>query len=306
MSKPIQSRLGTLGAQLLQGCRSIWSFKVEAVFLSLVLLSLAAVRWQDTILRETITITPGGVPSYPARGFSDKDADGASTVAADPLRPLKWQCTLREGFRYPYCGYVLLFDSKRANAGLDLADLESLTIAFRYQGPARTFRLQLINNDPRYSEPGVNESNKFNLVEIPAKRGFQRHKITLDEFGVAEWWITRRGIPPHLGKTQFENIIALDVQTGSGAPLGVHRFEIESITLHKTLITSSQLYLALLITWMVIIGAIAAYRIWNLKRDLNTIRLLGAKALGQAEKAEKAVVERHIAQVAAEDSRRQL
>ncbi len=306
MKKRIELRLGTLGAPIREVCRAIWSFKVEAVLLSLVLLSLAAVRWQDNILRETITITPGGVPSYPGRAFSDEDADGASTAAADPLRPLKWQCALREGSPYPYCGYQLLFDPKRATGGVDLSDLESLTIAFRYEGPAKTIRLQLINHDPRYSEPGVIESNKFNVVDIPAKRGFQRHKTALEDFAVAEWWITGRRIPPHLSKPQFENIISLDVQTGSGAPLGVHRFEIESITLRKALITSSQLYLALLIAWMVIIGVIVAYRIWHLKRDLDAIRLLGAKALGQAEQAEKAVVERHIAQVAAEDSRRQL
>ncbi|MDP9413087.1 MAG: hypothetical protein M3Q08_03130, partial [Pseudomonadota bacterium] len=84
MKKHIELRLGTLGAPIRELCRAIWSFKVEAVLLSLVLLSLAAVRWQDNILRETITITPGGVPSYPGRAFSDEDADGASTAAADP------------------------------------------------------------------------------------------------------------------------------------------------------------------------------------------------------------------------------
>ncbi len=305
MKKLIQLQLSTFGAPIRQACRAIRSFKVEAVLLSLVLLSLAAIRWQDSLLRETITITPDATP-YHSRGFSDQDADGASTVTADPLRPLKWRCTLREGFAYPYCGYQILFDPKKSTGGLDLSDLESVTVALRYEGPARTFRVQLINYDPRYSRPGAGDSNKMNLVELPAKRGFQRHKISFDEFAAAEWWVVKNTIPPHLSKPQFDNIILLDVQTGSGAPLGVHRFDVQSITLEKALITSSKLYLALLTIWLVIIGSIAAYRIWRLKRDLKTIRLLGAKALGQAEQAEKAVVERHIAQVAAEDSRRQL
>ena len=261
------------------------SLKLEALVLALVALTCAAIVWQDVLLKRTIVFEPANASAFVGYGYGDEANGGASRVTVDPNRPLSWACELREDYEYPYCGYELLIDAERYARGLDLSAMQTLTVAVSYRGSADLLRMHLKNHDPRYSRPGKSETSKFNRIEFPARQGHQRVELKLADFGVAEWWLTSNRIPPALSRPQFDNVISLDFQTGSGTKPGKHSFAIHSITIEGWALTPARWYLGILSVWLVLILLYLGYRISRLKRDLRKKQAQQAVALREAEEA---------------------
>jgi len=85
--------------------------KFEMALLGLLLLTAGAVIWQRPILERTIRFTPQVVAAKSHKLFSDQDAGGGSRTSA--RGPFSWECELRPGNAYPYCGYELFVDRDR-------------------------------------------------------------------------------------------------------------------------------------------------------------------------------------------------
>ena len=286
--------------------RGLWGFRLEALTLLMLGFTLAVVVWQDALLKRSLVIDPATVGSFVTTTHDDVAQSGRSTARIDPTNPLQWRCTLRAGYDYPYCGYELLFDPEHYAAGRDFSNFTHVTLDIDYDGPDDTMRMHLKNHDPRYSRSGSNETNKFNRAEFPVRQGLQRVQLTLSEFGVADWWLAQNRIPPELSQPQFDNIVSLDVQTGADAPVGDYRFRIERLVLEGRLLTPAELYRALLLCWIAFLAVAVGFRVSRLKKDLAARRLLEETARRRAQEAEAAVAERKLAQMASEESRRQL
>ncbi|HEY0043475.1 MAG TPA: GGDEF domain-containing protein [Allosphingosinicella sp.] len=263
------------------------ALKIEAAIFALLALTFLAIGLKDPLLKRSLVLTPTS-GNYTTYWYGDQAMGGASEARADPNRPLAWECELRGDYDYPYCGYELLFDGQRREKGIDFRKFRTITLDLSYQGPAEALRLHLKNQDPRYSKPSAGEADKFNKVEFLHKGKDGRIRIDLDEFSVAEWWLVNNKIPPELAQPQFDNIISLELQTGTGSQPGIHRFRINAIAMEGSVLTSEQFYLAILGVWVAAIGLFLAYRIVNLKKDVEARRKLHAAAQLQAEEAERA------------------
>jgi len=263
------------------------SLKLEVAVCALLAVTLLAIAFEDTLLKRSITFDArsGG---YSAFWYGDQDMGGNSTAQADPRKPLAWSCELRDQYDYPYCGYELLFDGQRRQQGIDLRSFQTITLTLSYHGPAEALRLHLKNHDPHYSRQNAGEADKFNKIEFLQKGEEGIIKLNLDEFGVAEWWLVNNKIPPEFAQPQFDNIVSLEVQTGTGKQVGTHHFRIHSIRLEGMLLSTEQFYLAILGVWVAAIGLFLIHRIANLKRDVEARRSLHAEAQRQAEEAEQA------------------
>jgi diguanylate cyclase (GGDEF)-like protein len=271
--------------------------KFEALVFVLLLITFAAIQFEDTILLRTTHYTPAAMGGTTTLGQTDSLIGGKSTLSPG-ARPLSWSCDLKPGFDYPYCGYELRFDGDRMVRGIDLSNLHSIAFTIRYTGPASTLRFHLKNFDPAYSQPGVGKSAKFNKVEFPADSGkVQTVEFAPSDFSVADWWLRDSGVAPKLSHPQFDNIVSFDFQTGTIPALGHHQFEVTDIVVRKAALTSAQWYLMLLGTWVVLIGAFLVHRIRNLKTELVKRQALETLALRQAEEAEEAARHDHLTQV---------
>lgn len=271
--------------------------KFEALVFALLLVTFAAVEFEDRILLRTTHLTPDRLGGYTTLGQTDSVIGGRSTLTPGS-RPLSWSCDIEPGFEYPYCGYELLLDGRHATRGIDLSNLHSIAFTMAYTGPAKTLRFHLKNFDPAYSKPGDGKSEKFNKVEFPAESGkVQTLDFALSDFSVADWWLRDSAVPPKLSHPQFDNIVSLDFQTGTVPALGHHRFEVREITLRKAALTSAQWYLMLLGIWVVLIGAFLIHRIRNLKNELVKREALETLARRQAEEAEEAARCDHLTRV---------
>ncbi|MBW8733637.1 MAG: GGDEF domain-containing protein [Asticcacaulis sp.] len=267
-----------------RGLRLVASAGFETVLLLLLLLTAAAVVWQKPLLERTIRFTPASIADHSHLVFSDGDTDGRS-VTRD-LGALRWDCDLRKGDAYPYCGYELFIDRNRGTHGLDLSNMRSFAVTVMYKGPSTSFRVHLKNFDPHYSVRADDESPKYLRVEADTTPGrLQTAEFVPSDFGVADWWLRKRKLAPEFGRPQFDDVTSLIIETGSEAPLGRHAFAVRDITIRTAILSDAQWYSLLLGIWIVMIVAYLGYRVGNLRRALMERRTLEALALRDAQEA---------------------
>ena len=77
--KGLAAHIATLGRE---GARAISNARFEALLFVLLLLTVAAITWQDRILRQTITLTPESVAAYSRWAHGDADLSPPSSVDA--------------------------------------------------------------------------------------------------------------------------------------------------------------------------------------------------------------------------------
>lgn len=264
--------------------RLLANVRFELALLGLLLLTAGAVIWQDQILLRTTHFTPASTTSNSHLVFSDADSGGKTVVQG--TGPLAWDCDLRAGNPYPYCGYELFVDRNRGTHGLNLTNMRSLTIAMMYEGQATSFRVHLKNFDPHYSRATDDDTPKYLRVEADTTPGkWQRTSFVPDDFGVADWWLRKYKLAPQYGRPQFDNITSLIIETGSEAPLGPHAFRIRDIEIRTAIMSDAQWYSLLLGLWILMIVAYLGYRLSNLRRALSERRTLEALALREAQEA---------------------
>lgn len=278
-----------------RGIQTIASAKFEALILVLLLATVAAVSWQDRILTRTTHLTPQSIAGYPSLIHTDANPEIKGKSSGRTIAPMHWTCDLRAGFDYPYCGYEVFFNKPGTTQGLDLTNFRSISIVLTYQGPGKSFRVHLKNFDPRYADAIENDTPKFNRIESEATPGReQRVDFTLADFGVADWWLFKHKVSPKLSHPQFDNITSIDIQTGTEIALGRHEFQVSEIVLRTAIMSDAQWYLSLLGGWVVLIGIYLAWRLRNLRGELERRQMLQALAQRQAEEAEEEARQDHL------------
>ena len=75
--------------------------RFEIVLLALLLLTVAAVTWQDRFLLRTTVLTPESVASYPSLIHTDNNPEIKGKSSGTTIKPMHWTCDLRAGFDYP-------------------------------------------------------------------------------------------------------------------------------------------------------------------------------------------------------------
>lgn len=254
------------------------------MLLGLLLLTAGAVIWRDALLDRTYRYTPQSAAAMSQLYFSDADAGGSTTVQG--LGPMSWRCDLGSVNPYPYCGYELFLDRKRGLHGLDLRNMKFMRVTLLYQGAATSFRVHLKNFDPRYADRADDETPQYLRVEADTTPGREQSvSFTRDDFGVADWWLRKRKLPPQFGRPQFNDITSLIIETGSEAAPGPHSFAVRSLTIRTAIMSEAEWYSLLLGVWSVIILLYLGYRIGNLRRALSDRRRLEALALQEAQEA---------------------
>jgi diguanylate cyclase (GGDEF)-like protein len=273
--------------------QAISDLRFEIAVIGLLVLTIAAICFANLILRNTLVISPARPLAFTTEWHGDEGMGGNSTVSADLRRPLTWSCELRPRYRYPYCAYEVVLDG-HSNRGLDLSKFQTVTITLDYRGRADSFRVYLKNYDPRYSAPKDRSTLKYNQIELPVRNGKTIIEAKLEDFKAADWWLQKSRLPYRLGHAQFDNVVALEIDTGNSAQLGPHNFRIESVVLRGNIVPIAQWYLGILGCWIVLICLFLISRILGLQRDLRRRRLLHAVAQGEAQLAQESARRDHL------------
>lgn len=247
-----------------------WRF--EYSLLTLLLLSVAAVHFSDDLLQQIRVIRPGE-PVF-TEPMSDQRNAGRTETAHVPGPGYDLRCTLRAGYRYPYCGIAVRFDPQQIK-GIDLSVVRRMRLWLDYEGPASTLKVQLRNASPAYGIPQAqNESAKYNHIEINAdslKGGMV--ELDLRNFAVANWWMQQFHVAPHLGRPEFDNIVALEITTGTDAPLGPYRFVLHRVEYDVQQLSTERWYLTIMSAWLVLALLYLLMRLLRLQTVVSEQRL---------------------------------
>jgi len=273
--------------------QAISDLRFELAVIGLLVLTIAAISFAGKILRNTVVFGSANSMPFTTALHGDDGLGGNSTISAAPTRPLTWSCELRPRYRYPYCSYELLLDHMDGR-GIDLTRFQTITITLDYQGPADSFRLFLKNFDNRYSKIGDGGTNKYNQIELPLHNGRQTIQARLSDMKVPDWWLQGNHIPYRLGQRQFDNVVALEIDTGNTAGSGHHAFHVERITLEGRIVPVEQWYLGILGVWIILICLFTISRILGLQRALRRRRLLEQVARGEAQLARESARRDHL------------
>ncbi|WP_111640987.1 GGDEF domain-containing protein [Marinimicrobium alkaliphilum] len=269
-------------------------FGLEVGLAVLVLLTLMAIVAERPILETSLTLTAddGYVASYDDSGEGGR----SSSIITDP-HAMQWRCELADQGPYTFCGFELILDLER-QSGIDLRRYDRIRIDLNYEGPTETIRFYLRNFDTAYSIPQVNDSTKYNQIEFNAAlaSGGDPLEFAMADFFVANWWFQRYRLSPAMGHPQFDNIVVIEVQTGSTAIPGEHRFELGNITFTGQILTTEQWYQFIVGVWLaaaliflgsrtlVLKGEIRRRR-WRERELMEINRLLDSRGRALEEKA---------------------
>ena len=97
----------------------------------------------------------------------------------------------------------------------------------------------------------------------------QGFTINMDEFGVADWWVTQRNIPLKDARPEFNNISDMEIQTGSLTVAGDHEITLKAMSWEIPLISELQLYRLITILWTGLIITYLLFRITAMNMALN-------------------------------------
>jgi diguanylate cyclase (GGDEF)-like protein len=276
-------------------------FKQEKLFGLLLAVTLTTICAKDTVLLESITLDSySNGTTYSTFGYTDQITEGGNSEFIEHSSPLSWECVLQEGYEYPYCGYELLFDGQNRIKGIDMSNFHTIELDIAYEGPSDSIRVFFKNYDERYSDAAVRETAKFNFLEFRTrKEDYIRNIVSysFEDVGVADWWKQVNNVEPSLARPQFDNIIALEIQNGTDATIGNHKFKIHSIHLIGSRYSDSEFFAFLLGVWCFVILLFLLYRTYVLTYAIRKTQLKYAIAHKRMTLAEKQAVTDNLTQL---------
>jgi signal transduction histidine kinase len=243
------------------------ALRFELAAFLLIVLTFAAVLLRGAVVDRHFGVGPATVARYSRYWYSDGDTQGTSSIGSDPAGPLSWHCNLTPVFANRYCGFGILFDVAHKGAGRDFSNYERVTLDLDYRGPSRYLKLVFKNSDPRYASVTAGDSAKPNTIEFPAMQGHNHVVLNLRDMAVEQWWINAHPRLPQAGKVELQNVVAVDLQTGTGAAVGRHDFTLRGLTVSGAAIPSDIWYLVLLGCWTGLTALYLVYRVSRMRRE---------------------------------------
>lgn len=235
----------------------------KLLFVAIVLTCLALYAG-NTLIKTRLVLKPGS-PCVIFLG-DDRANGGASTNEWIDKQNYEWHCTLRKQYEYPYCQFQVLL------GGVDLTAYETMEVELEYSGtelPSDTVRISLRNKSPIYSQSMPEDELKPNEVEIPASYLTGPYTVRMKDFNVPDWWLQQYHVAPQNSHAEYNNVVYLEIVTGSGTSPGEYRFKLHSLAFEGNLIPREQWYLGIIVVWLVIVFAILVFRLLRLKSAIN-------------------------------------
>ncbi|MCX8477375.1 MAG: ATP-binding protein [Sphingomonas sp.] len=242
---------------------------LEATIFLLLLCTAAAILFRSALVEHDLSIDPATAAQYAPYAYSDETSGGRSVAFLKDPHALAWTCEIRTGFAYPFCGVGLRLDQVEPDTGLDLSGFSKITLDITYKGPLKRLKIALKNRDLVGGAPVQGEDAKPIAIEIDVVQGRQTIELDLADAVVESWWAsTHLNAMPRAKEPRFDNVVAIDLQTGSGEALGLHSGSVHRITLSGASFTAAQWYLLILGIWAGLTALLLVYRLVTLRRTL--------------------------------------
>lgn len=206
--------------------------------------------------------------NYEAVLYNDDYSNGDSKVQWMDEKLQTWKCSIGTKHVNPYCSMQITLLSDRG-AGLDLSRFNKMRVWISYQGDADFVRVYLRNRNPKYFVIGDVSTTKYNIVELPVDKLERGLEVNMRDLKVADWWLVQNKIELKDSHPEFNDVIFVEVQTGSQVRNGEHVIQLQKLEFTGSLITEQSLYKAMVILWTSLIFIVLVFRFIKLKWELN-------------------------------------
>lgn len=260
---------------------------IETIVAAAMVLTVLAIYFQNALTQETLAFGPRDLgTAFYSYAYDDRFDGGNSRAVVDKARPLAFDCSIRSGFAYPYCGFGITFDTRQNEKGLDLSRFESVSLTIDYHGISKLARLDLRDKDPRYAKL-ARRVDKANEAIFPVRPGLQTVALGFSDFVVADWWRTQTRAAPDLARPSFHNVVALEVLTGLDSGPGEQSLTIKRITFHRTLISPEAWFGGIGLAWALLLAAAILHR----RRHIAQMKRSSEVALRESERLYRTILE---------------
>ena len=242
--------------------------KISAVEMGLAILAVLSsvlLLIPNNLISRSKTIV---ATDFQAHLYSDSSLGGQSQVSWLDQTTQSWQCTLRDAHLTPFCSMQLDVLSAEGH-GIDLSQYQTMTIWLNYQGDGEYLRVYLRNRNPQYFVMSDITSTKYNVVEVPVAQLANGLSVDMSNVDVADWWVSSRKIPLELSRPELNDVLFIEIQTGSQSREGNHQLQLDKIVWQGPLITQAALYKIIIVVWIICIFSVLVYRLVVLNMRLK-------------------------------------
>lgn len=192
-------------------------------------------------------------------------ADSKNSVEWLDMDALRWRCQIDDSHNSAFCGFNIVMDEER-NEGLDFSQYNRLNLDLSYSGNSRYLRYYLRNREPGFSEREKAETHKFNQTQISVEFLPDGLSIGLDEFNVAEWWLSGFNVPRVLSGPSFDHVTSFGIDLAYPATKGEHVVQLHGAELTGDWVSRDTWYGGIIISWVVVLSVFGSYQLYNLRK----------------------------------------
>jgi len=197
--------------------------------------------------------------------FGDNNSAGVSMASWIDEPGLSWQCDIQNDGKNHSCGFSISLDSHDPK-GIDLSKYDSVNVELDYDGGDKRLRFFSRTYVEGFSNLQKDSgSAKYQNVLIPAT--FLRKPLTIqmNEFFVAEWWISEYQVPREYVLPDFRNALTFGVDLSYPTAPGLHKFKLKKVQFVGLWVSAERWYLGILVFWILLMICAGAYNLWLLK-----------------------------------------
>ncbi|WP_394202337.1 GGDEF domain-containing protein [Marinagarivorans algicola] len=216
-----------------------------------------------------ITVHPVDNSTYNI--YSDGDWGGESSVAWLDKSATRWLCHFKKSPAHPVCGLAVHWGDARSQF-INAEGYSLLRLTLKYKGPAHALRIYIRNFDEQHGVLEDRDTHKFMSVNIPADEFSQFEarshstEIALSELQVADWWKSEYNVDRHQAKPAFNRMTSFGIDFPVPPVMGEHTLELERVELVGTWIPAENLYLGIILAWLLGLLLETAWHMYRWRR----------------------------------------
>ncbi len=225
----------------------------EIRYIFLFVTSIVLVIWQHFGMTTFLAIVPDISDKIPLIFHSDLINGGKSnTKLSQENHQIRLDCNIILSDTFAFCGVTIPLVNK-GQAGINLQRYSQMQIDLEYLSAKDDTLLIYLNNEEL--SRGQKTIEKANMWAVSPARGINHFTLSPNRFFIPSWWVFQNANQGIRMQPDITNIKSISITTGDNPEARDVSIFIHKIQFNGKWIAADELYLGLLITWLLLISA---------------------------------------------------
>jgi diguanylate cyclase (GGDEF)-like protein len=243
---------------------------LNRILIALLVLTAILMTWHEFGMNRSFTLERNNFQTIIA--VSDRDVGGLSQARMQrDGETLQMNCVIQKAFAWPFCQINFIIADPRH--GFDFTQYATLHLNMNITGPGNPgIRVHLRNHDPEYASVWDHNSLRVNQIEFRPSQTGTVLEVPLSQFEVAQWWQEQYKIPFNDARARLDNVVRIEVMTGSQVEDGEYQLTIHDMTFSGKWFPRDHLYFGILMAWVVAAFVFLTRKVISSRREARETR----------------------------------